>query len=81
MNDNRYFIINLDDENLEQIINVSLGSLEEQRKNIAETKIVIKLCCGDTNNYPFLSQYEEYSKQGIIEALDNDEWRRPTTSP
>ena len=72
---NRFFIVNDDDDNIDDIINVSIGDLQEQRCSLDKTLIVIKLHEGDTNNYDFLSNYTEYDEEEILEALNNDTWR------
>lgn len=81
MHNNRYYIIDADDPNLDKIIGVCVGPIEEQRYNIAKTKIVIKMCAGDVSDYPFLKDYENYNHKQILIALDNDEWREPNFNP
>jgi hypothetical protein len=71
---NRYFIINADDNNLNDIISVSVGELKTQRYSLDNTQIVIKLYENDHNNYPFLSQYTEYNHHDILEVMQTDKW-------
>lgn len=71
---NRYFIINADDNNLNDIITVSVGELKTQRYSINGEKIVVKLHKGDHNNYAFLSQYPEYNHGEILYIMQSTEW-------
>ena len=77
MSCNRYFIINNDDPNKEEIITFSVGSDNSQRYNIAGNQLVVKLCEGDHLEHPQLQQYEEYEHEQILEALNNIEWTLP----
>lgn len=72
---NRYYIINADDPNLNTIIGYCVGYLYTQRYNLAQTQLVIKLHDGDTSEHEELNGYTEYDHEGILEALNNDEWR------
>ena len=74
---NRYYIVDASDDNLEEIIKVSVGNLYSQRYNLDGTKLVIKLCEGDHDDYPFLDGYTEYNHDDILIALNTDEWRLP----
>lgn len=75
MEENRYYIIDSDDPNLNDIIAVSVGDLETQRYSIDRSMLVIKLHKGDNQQYPFLDQYNEYDHVQILEALNNSEWQ------
>ena len=75
--ENRYFIISASDANLTEIISVSVGSLETQRYSIDESQIVIKLHKGDTENYPFLSQYFDNNHAEILQLMNGPEWTQP----
>ena len=77
--ENRYFIISASDTNLTEIISVSVGSLETQRYSIDESQIVIKLHKGDTENYPFLSQYYDNTHTEILQLMNGPEWNQPIT--
>ena len=77
--ENRYFIISALDTNLTEIISVSVGSLETQRYSIDESQIVIKLHKGDTENYPFLSQYYDNTHTEILQLMNGPEWNQPIT--
>lgn len=79
--ENRYYIIDSNDTNMQEIMNVCAGELETQRFNLAKTKLVVKLCCGDENDYLFLSKYQEYDHKQILLALDNDEWIEQNFNP
>jgi hypothetical protein len=72
--ENRYFIISASDINLTEIISVSVGGLETQRYSLDSSQIVIKLHKGDTENYPFLSQYYENNHAEILELMNGPEW-------
>jgi len=72
--ENRYFIISASDTNLTEIISVSVGSLETQRYSLDSSQIVIKLHKGDTENYPFLSQYYDNTHTEILQLMNSPEW-------
>jgi hypothetical protein len=74
---NRYYIVDANDVNLDEILNVSVGDIEEQRFNNDKTLLIIKLCEGDHEDYPFLAQYIEYDHDQIIEKLKESEWQTP----
>ena len=75
--ENRYFIISASDVNLTEIISVSVGKLETQRYSIDESQIVIKLHKGDTENYPFLSEYYYNNHSEILQLMNGPEWTQP----
>lgn len=77
--ENRYFIISATDINLTEIISVSVGSLNTQRYSINKSQIVIKLHKGDTENYPFLSQYYDNNHAEILQLMNGPEWNQPIT--
>ena len=77
--ENRYFIISASDSNLTEIISVSVGSLDTQRYSINKSQIVIKLHKGDTENYPFLTQYYDNTHSEILQLLNSTEWIQPIT--
>lgn len=76
---NRYFIISATDTNLTEIISVTVGKLITQRYSLDSNEIVIKLHKGDTENYPFLSQYSEHSHSEILPIMNSPEWMQPIT--
>jgi len=71
---NRYYIIEANDPNLNDIINVSVGELATQRYSLDSTKIVIKLHTEDHNNYSFLDGYTEYNHEEILPITNTPEW-------
>lgn len=71
---NRYFIIDSNDPNMDEIINVSVGELDTQRLSLDGTLMVIKLHDGDHDDYSFLSQYTEYSHEEILPIMASSEW-------
>tara|TARA_R110000824_G_scaffold378760_1_gene570400 strand:+ start:297 stop:533 length:237 start_codon:yes stop_codon:yes gene_type:complete len=77
--ENRYFIISASDTNLSEIISVSVGKLDTQRYSLDSSQIVIKLHKGDTENYPFLSQYYDNTHTEILELMNGPEWTQPIT--
>jgi hypothetical protein len=71
---NRYYIVDANDPNMDEIINVSVGELDTQRLSLDGTLMVIKLYNGDHNDYSFLSQYTEYSHEEILPIMASSEW-------
>lgn len=76
MSHNRYYIINSDDPNINEINNVIVGSPETQRYSLDRSKIVVKLHENDHSSYIFLEQYEEMSHVEILEIMNSPEWTR-----
>ena len=74
---NRYYIVKAEDPNLEQIESVAVGLPDTQRYSLDKVFIVIKLHKGDSKQYEFLKQYQEYNHTEILKALDNSEWQIP----
>jgi len=71
---NRYFIINADDPNMDEIAHVIVGSMDTQRYSLDGSKLVVKLHYDDPNNYEFLADYTEYNHDAILEQLHTLEW-------
>ncbi len=71
---NRYFIINADDPNLQEINAVIVGTHESQRYSLDATKIVVKLHEGDHSEYEFLADYPEHNHEEILISLNSAEW-------
>ncbi len=79
---NRYFTIEANDPNLDEIAQVFVGELDTQRYSLGSfagmyldgSKIVIKLHEGDHSEYPFLEQYQEYNHDQILDVLQTAEW-------
>ena len=74
---NRYYIINADDPNCEAIVDLCVGTHQSQRYNLSRTQLVVKLHEGDHEQYEVLADYTEYDHDGILEAINNDEWQIP----
>lgn len=74
MINNRYFIIPNEESLKSSILNIILGTYEEQRYSLDNTKLVIKLADNDLENYPILSNYTEYTHDEIIIELQKSEW-------
>ena len=73
---NRYFAIEVADPDIDAIINYAVeGSLI--RKRYDGLWAVIKLPTGDTNNYPELQKYIEYTYEEIIVFLSSSDWSLP----
>jgi len=76
MANNRYFIINAADPNLATILSYAVEtSLKRLREDGKQG--LIKLPSGDTNNYPELSIYLEYTHEEIKIFLTPEEWTLP----
>ena len=71
---NRYFIINADDPNMDEIAHVIVGTIDTQRYSLDGTMIVVKLHQGDHSDYEFLADYTEYNHDAILEQLHTLEW-------
>ena len=71
---NRYFIINADDPNMDEIAHVIVGTVESQRYSIDGTLMVVKLHQGDHSDYEFLADYTEYNHDAILEQLHSLQW-------
>ena len=71
---NRYFIINAEDPNMDEIAHVIVGSMYTQRYSIDGTMLVVKLHQGDHSDYEFLADYTEYDHDAILEQLHTLEW-------
>lgn len=77
---NRYYPINANDPNKEQILSFSVGTPESQRYSIDGAQLVIKLYEGDHQEHPQLSQYIEYSHDDILQFLNSPKWTYIVTS-
>ena len=71
---NRYFIINADDPNMDEIAHIIVGTVESQRCSIDGTLMVVKLHQGDHSDYEFLADYNEYNHNAILEHLHTLQW-------
>jgi len=71
---NRYYIVNSEDPNLQQIESVIVGLLEKQRTSNDETLIAVKLHREDHKQYEFLQEYKEYDNKGIFEVMNTKPW-------
>lgn len=72
---NRYFIIDSSDPNLDTILGYSVEDLTSVRRREDDTKYVIKLRNGDTNNYPELALYVEYNINQILLTMNDSDWQ------
>lgn len=70
----RFFIVNIDDINIDIILSFCVQDKITARRNNDNTKLVVKLCDGDEKEHPELSQYTEYNLNGILEKMQGDEW-------
>ena len=71
---NRYFIIQADDPNMDEINAIIVGRPQTQRYSIDKSQIVIKLHQNDHSDYQFLEQYTEESHDEILETMNSPEW-------
>lgn len=71
---NRYFIIDVDDKNLDKILLISVGKKENLRYSLDKTKCVIKLPINDRKNHFELIKYKEYNHDEIIKIIENSDW-------
>ena len=71
---NRYFIINADDPNMDEIAHVIVGTMDTQRYSLDGTMLVVKLHQGDHSDYEFLADYTEYNHDAILEQLQSLQW-------
>ena len=74
---NRYFIIDLTIENMISMIGKIVGNFQEQRTTLDNTKVLVKLPVGDTNNYTELIPYTECTHEQILVELQKSEWSNP----
>lgn len=72
---NRYFIIDLTIENMMAMIGKIVGNLQDQRTNLDNTKVLVKLTVGDKNNYTELANYPEYNYEEILIEMQKSEWQ------
>lgn len=71
---NRYYIVDANDSNLNDIIDISVGNLVTQRYSLDESEIVIKLHKHDHKDYKFLNKYKKYNHNSILEVMQTDKW-------
>jgi len=74
MDDNRYYIVNMNDPNILAIGQLSVGALGSQRVSLDGTQAIIKLPKGDETQYPELEGYEQYNHSRIREIVFEPEW-------
>ena len=80
MSHNRYYIIEANDPNIDEILTFTVGLPSTQRYNIDGTQLVIKLHHDDHEQHPQLSQYTEYSHDDILPIMNGPEWSEPITN-
>jgi len=71
---NRYYIINADDPNMNDINDIIVGRPDTQRYSIDNSQIVIKLHEEDHHQHDCLQQYTEESHDEILQSLSSPEW-------
>jgi hypothetical protein len=74
---NRYFIINDNDPNKDEILSFSVGLPTTQRYSLDGVQLVIKLHHDDHEQHPQLSQYTEYSHADILPIMNGPDWTPP----
>ena len=71
---NKYYIINLDDSNLDEILKLVIGKKEDQRTSLDGKLILLKLFMNDCNTYKILSSYICYNHKEILSILEDSNW-------
>ena len=71
---NKYYIVKLDDPNLDELLKISVGNLEDQRTSLDGKLILLKLFMNDCNTYKILSSYICYNHSEIIQLLEDSNW-------
>lgn len=71
---NRYFILPCPNEN-SSIWDIVVQDESKVRKNLAGTKMVVKLCKGDDANHAMLNGKQEYTHEEILQELNTAEWQ------
>ena len=71
---NRYFIIDNDDPNKDDITNLYICEHQSVRYSNDWSQFVIKLKYHDNNTYPILSWYEEYDQLWILTMMEESWW-------
>lgn len=71
---NKYYIVNLDDSNLDELLKISVGNKEDQRVSLDGKLILLKLFIDDCNEYEILSQYICCTHSEILTILEGPNW-------
>lgn len=71
MKENRYFLVNIPNPNMQQIYNLVIESEIDAIYN-DKTKGFVKLPIGDTNNYGVLQNAVECTYAVALEMIDTD---------
>lgn len=58
---NKYYIVNYNDPNLQEIIGISIGLFEKKRMSLDGSLVLIKLKANDNKNHQVLSAYKKYN--------------------
>lgn len=72
---NRYYIVNSNDENLDKIFTFATTKANTARYSLDGSKVLIKLKSCDTCIYEELSNYTEYVGGEIHSEIETDFWR------
>lgn len=73
---NRFYFIPTEEPNMNSIIEIAVGTLEEQRERLDGIEIVIMLHEDDYEQHEVLKPFREYSCAGACEYMNNDNWTR-----
>ena len=74
MANNRYYIINNNDPNKDEILSMSVGEPNKQRLSLDGLQIGIKLFTPDQIKHPQLLQYTEYTHAEILQLMKGANW-------
>ena len=71
---NRYYIVNVEDPNIIDILKLAVGVPSTQKTSIDGTLVIIKLPDEDHEHYPILDDYTELDHDQIRAVLLTPEW-------
>lgn len=73
---NRYFIFPLPNSH-SKLWDIVVQDENTVRKNLLETKMIVKLYTGDEENHPMLNGIQEYTHTEILQYLEDNsnEWQ------
>ena len=73
MNNNNFYIVDLDDLNLEDILSYCLEKPNTVRKNVAQTQCVVEML-GHINEPVLVASYSPYTYEEIKIVMVTPEW-------
>lgn len=75
--DRIYFIVNVNDSNIDEIFDCCVEDIATSRKSLDETLYFVKMPYGVTEIPACLSSYQQYDEAGIRVVLDGEDWTDP----